>query len=61
MRTVGDDYEQCTSTSMMKASRAIQHERTLTRDPTPPMKAPPPGTPYDCDARGYSGERPKTV
>ena len=24
------------------------------------MKAPP-GTPYDCDAPGYSGEKPKTV
>ena len=38
---------------------AIQPERTRTRDPTP-MKAHP-GTPYDCDAPGYSGGKPKMV
>ena len=41
--------------------RAIQHERALTRDPTPPTMKAPPGTPYDCNAPGYSGGKPKTV
>ena len=29
--------------------------------PHPPTMKAPPGTPYDCDAPGYSGGKPKMV
>ena len=40
--------------------RITQRERTLARDPHP-NNGSTLGYPYDCDAPGYSGGKPKTV